>query len=89
MMEAVSKPANVIMSGNRTFIDVYGWVMYNLFQDPCHRVILMLSLLHMNSFLLFQIQWSKADSHNSLLQQGKGWRMMEERNAREEDKILE
>lgn len=45
----------------------------------------MLNLLHMNFFLLFQAHWSKADSDNSLLQQGKGWRMMEEGTARGDD----
>lgn len=45
----------------------------------------MLSLLRMNFFLLFQAQWFKADSHNSLLQQGKEWRVTEEWTARGDD----
>lgn len=45
----------------------------------------MLSLLHMNFFLLFEAQRSKADSSNSLLQPGKGWRVMEEGTARGDD----
>lgn len=43
----------------------------------------MLSLLHMDFFLLFQAQWFKADSRNSLLQQGKEWGATGVRAARE------
>lgn len=47
-------------------------------QDPYHRAILTLSLLHTNFFSLFQAQESTPDSHNGLSQQGKGQRVLKE-----------
>lgn len=41
----------------------------------------MLSPLHLHFLVLFQAQRFKADSYNSLLKQGKEWRVTEECTA--------